>query len=222
MRILVACEFSGVVRDAFKAKGHDAWSCDILPTESPGQHIQGDVSEILNDGWDMMIAHPPCTYLTTAGNAYFNVMRYGQDAIDRWYKRIESFEFFMKLVNAPIEKVCVENPVGFPNSACRKPDQIIHPYYFGERQMKRTCLWLKGLPNLWYWEKPDLFSDVVTVTEKPEPDFIHERKPSKYYKGGETKKRYFTDAVIGYDNNHGHKRSKTFTSIANAMAGQWG
>ena len=221
MRILIACEFSGVVREAFAAKGHDVWSCDLLPTEQSGQHIQGDVLEVINDGWDMMIAHPPCTYLTNAGVAHFNVRKYGQKAIDRWYKRIESFEFFMNLVNAPIEKIAIENPVGFPNSAYRKPDQIIHPYYFGERQMKRTCLWLKNLPNLWYWLEPDLFGE-RTASEKPEPVFVHERQPSKYYKGGEKKARYFVDAVAGYSNNHGHERSKSFSSIAEAMADQWG
>jgi hypothetical protein len=213
MKILIACEFSGVVRDAFRDCGHDAWSCDLLPTDRPGQHIQGNVLEIINDGWDMMIAHPPCTYLTNAGIAHFNVYKYGQKAIDRWYKRIESLEFFMELINAPIEKICVENPVGFPNTAYRKPDQIIHPYYFGERQMKRTCLWLKNLPNLWYWLEPDLFGE-QTVSEKPEPISI-DNSPRQ-------KKRYFTDAIIGYSNNHGHERSKTFKSIAEAMADQWG
>lgn len=221
MKILVACEFSGVVRDAFAAKGHDAWSCDILPTESPGNHIQGDVLEILENGWDMMIAHPPCTYLSNAGIRWFNVEQYGQNAIDRWHKRIEALEFFMEFVNAPIGKICIENPLGFVNSAYRKPDQIIHPYYFGERQMKRMCLWLKNLPNLWHWQQDDLFGK-KTHTRQPEPDFVHERKPSKYYKGGESKARYFTDAVVGYSNNHGKRRSKTFSAIAQAMADQWG
>jgi len=213
MKILIACEFSGIVREAFGAKGHDAWSCDLLPTEQPGQHIQDNVLDILNDGWNMMIAFPPCTYLSNAGIAHFNVLKYGQKAIDRWYKRIEAFEFFMKLVNAPIDKIAVENPVGFANTAYRKPNQTIHPYYFGERQMKRTCLWLKNLPNLWYWMESDLFGN-KTASEKPEPIFFDSTNRKKA--------RYFTDAVIGYSNNHGHKRSKTFDSIAGAMSDQWG
>lgn len=213
MKVLIACEFSGIVREAFKAKGHDAWSCDLLPTEQAGQHIQGDVLEILNDEWDMMIAFPPCTYLTNAGVAYFNVQKYGQAAIDRWKNRINGFEFFMQFVNAPIGKIAIENPVGFVNTAYQKPNQIIHPYYFGEQQMKRTCLWLKGLPNLWYWMQDDLFGN-KTASEKPEPVFVDSTNRKK--------KRYFTDAVMGYGNNHGHQRSKTFQSIAETMADQWG
>lgn len=212
MRVLVACEFSGTVRDAFAAKGHDAWSCDILPTEKPGQHYQGDVRDVLySQQWDLMIAHPPCTYLSNAGIGWFNIERYGDKARERHKKRKAAFEFFMELVNAPIERICVENPVGYPNKQYRKPDQIIHPYYFGDRQLKRTCLWLKGLNPLWYWPCDDLFGK-RTMTEYPEPEFVD----------GSGKARYFTDAVIGYSNNHGHKRSYTFSGIAQAMADQWG
>lgn len=140
MRVLVACEFSGIVRDAFKAKGHDAWSCDLLPTERPGQHIQGDVMERLNDGWDLMIAHPPCTDLSSSGA--------------RWWKAKGVHEeddavlFFMKLAMADIYKIAIENPVGRMSKLWRKPDQIIHPFQFGHGETKKTCLWLKGLPKL--------------------------------------------------------------------------
>ena len=217
MRILVACEFSGVIRQAFAANGHDAWSCDLLPSETPGNHIQGDVLAVLNDNWDLMIAHPPCTYLSHAANRVWN-------ALGRAEKRHEAFEFFMNLVNAPIEKICIENPVGYPNSAYRKPDQVLHPYYFGERQLKRTCLWLKNLPPLWHWKEDDLFGK-RTMTDYPEPLYIHERKPSKNYTGGEVKKRYFTDAkkiVNGNKVDAAHERSRSFVSIARAMAEQWG
>ena len=211
MKILIACEFSGIVREAFKAKGHDVWSCDLLPSEQPGQHIQGDVLEILDNGWDMMIAHPSCQYLSNAGVGYFNVERYGNKAIERWRKRIDALEFFMAFVNAPIEKVCIENPVGFANSAYRKADQIIHPYYFGDPHKKRTCLWLKNLPKLQYKLEDDLFGK-QTATNEPKPIFID--------KSG--KARYFTDAIVSFGNNANKQRSVTFRGIAQAMADQWG
>ena len=213
MKILIACEFSGIVREAFAAQGHDAWSCDILSTEIQGQHIQGDVLPILNDGWDMMIAFPPCTFLSTSGNRHFNISRYGQRAIQRWKNRIDALEFFMYFVNAPIDKIAIENPVGFINSAYRKPDQIIHPYYFGERQLKRTCLWLKNLPHLEYRLQPNLFGQ-KTASEYPVPTCVDNTVRAK--------KRYFTDSISGYNGNAGKTRGKTFLSIANAMADQWG
>ena len=141
MKVLVACEFSGIVRDAFKAKGHDAWSCDLLPTEIPGQHIQGDVLDILNDGWDLMIAHPPCTDLCSSGARWFAEKR--KDG-----RQQESINFFMLLVIAPVEKIAVENPVGIMSTIYRKPDQIIQPWQFGHGETKATCLWLKNLPKL--------------------------------------------------------------------------
>jgi hypothetical protein len=133
-------------------------------------------------------------------------------------------EFFMKLYDAPISRVCVENPVGYPNSHFRKPNQVIHPYYFGERQLKRTCLWLRNLPPLWFWTQDDLFGK-RTATEYPEPLYVHERRPGRHYKGGETKKRYFTDAkamVNGDKIVSARERSRTFQGIADAMANQWG
>lgn len=142
MKVLIACEYSGIVREAFAARGHDAWSCDILPTERPGNHLQCDVREILNDGWDMMIAHPPCTYTSIAGNRWFKVQP------DRMDKARAGYEFFMQMVNAPISKICVENTRGLLWQWYRKPDQIVHPCDFGHPMTKATCLWLKNLPPL--------------------------------------------------------------------------
>lgn len=224
MRVLVACEFSGRVRDAFVRRGWDAWSCDLLPSETPGNHIQGDVLQVLDDGWDLMIAHPPCTYLSNAGIGFFNEDKWGERARERKTLRQTAMEFFLALYNAPIGRVCVENPVGYPNSHFRKPDQIVHPYYFGERHLKRTCLWLKNLPPLWFWREDDLFG-TRTATDYPEPEYVHERKPGKHYSGGEVKRRYFTDGKIFVNGNKlvsAHERSRTFAGIAEAMAEQWG
>jgi site-specific DNA-cytosine methylase len=138
-RILVACEFSGVVRDAFKARGFDAWSCDLLPTETPGNHIQCDVSEILNDNWDLMIAHPPCTHLAVSGARWFAEKRDEQRA---------ALDFVRTLLDAPIPFIALENPVSVISSHIRKPDQTIQPWQFGHGETKTTCLWLKGLPRL--------------------------------------------------------------------------
>lgn len=141
MRILVACEFSGAVRDAFAARGHEAWSCDLLSAERPGRHIVGDVLAVLSDGWDLLIAHPPCTHLSVSGARWFPEKRKSgeqQAAID----------FFMACVNAPVPKIAVENPVCIMSRLYRKPDQIIQPWMFGHPETKATCLWLKGLPKL--------------------------------------------------------------------------
>jgi hypothetical protein len=138
-RVLVACEYSGTVRDAFAAKGWDAWSCDLLPTDSPGNHIQGDCLEILNDGWDLMIAHPPCTHLAVSGAAWFK---------DKVKEQAEALDFVRALMAAPIPRIAIENPVSVISSKIRKPDQIIQPYHFGHLERKTTCLWLKNLPPL--------------------------------------------------------------------------
>lgn len=140
MKILIACEFSAIVRDAFLALGYDAWSCDLLPCEgNPERHIQGDVPAILEDGWDMMIAHPPCTHLASSGA--------------RWFERKvkeqgEALEFVRLLLSARIRRIALENPVGIISSRIRKPDQIIQPWQYGHGETKATCLWLKGLPKL--------------------------------------------------------------------------
>lgn len=141
MRVLIACEFSGRVRDAFIAKGHDAMSCDLLSSDMPGPHCQGDVLNILDDGWDLMIAHPPCTDLAVSGARYF-----AKKKADGRQQR--SIDFFMKLANANIPRIAIENPVGIMSTKWRKPDQIVQPWMFGHGETKATCLWLKNLPKL--------------------------------------------------------------------------
>ena len=139
MKVLVACEYSGTVRDAFAKKGHEALSCDLLATDKPGEHYQGDVFDIINDGWDLMIAHPPCTHLAVSGARWFK---------DKVTEQAEALDFVQKLMNAGIDRICIENPVSIISSRIRKPDQTIQPWQFGHGETKRTCLWLKGLPKL--------------------------------------------------------------------------
>lgn len=139
MRVLVACEFSGIVRDAFARRGHDALSCDLLPTEAPGQHYEGDVLDIIDDGWDLMVAHPPCTHLSVSGARWWP---------DKLAEQGEALDFVRALLNAPVERIALENPIGKISTAIRKPDQIIQPWEFGHGETKATCLWLKGLPKL--------------------------------------------------------------------------
>jgi hypothetical protein len=141
MKVLIACEFSGIVREAFKAKGHDAWSCDLLPTEIEGKHYQGDVMDIINEGWDMMIAHPPCTDLSVSGARWFPEKRKNGS-------QERSIDFFMLFTNLDCPKVCIENPIGIMSRLYKKPDQIIQPWQFGHGETKATCLWLKNLPLL--------------------------------------------------------------------------
>jgi hypothetical protein len=143
IRVLVACEFSGIVRDAFAARGHDAWSCDLLPTENPGNHIQDDAISIVYNislKWDLMIAHPPCTHLAVSGARWFKIKgkRLQEDAL----------QFVEDLMVSPVDKICIENPVSIISTRIRKPDQIIQPWMFGHGETKATCLWLKGLPKL--------------------------------------------------------------------------
>jgi hypothetical protein len=158
MRVLVACEYSGRVRDAFIRNGHDALSCDLLPTDSPGPHYQGNVLEILNEGWDLMVAHPPCTRLAVSGARWF------KDYVE---EQNEALEFVRTLMNAPIARIAVENPVSIISSRIRKPDQIIQPWQFGHGETKATCLWLKGLPHL----EP---TDIVAGREQ----IVHNMPPS--------------------------------------------
>ena len=139
MRVLVACEYSGTVRDAFAALGHNAWSCDLLPTERPGKHIQDDVLLYLNKGWDLMIAHPPCTHLAVSGARWFK---------DKHREQTEALDFVRRLMDAPIPRIAIENPISIISSRIRKPDQIIQPWQFGHGETKATCLWLKNLPKL--------------------------------------------------------------------------
>jgi len=214
MKVLVACEESQAVCIAFRLRGHEAFSCDIQECSGghPEWHIQGDaLVEAYSGKYDLMIAHPPCTYLTNAGIGYFNVDRYGEKAIIRKSKREEAMIFFEALYNAPIDRICVENPVGYPNAVFASPSQTIHPYFFGDPHKKRTCLWLKGLP---------LLRGIANYKE-PQPLTVQYRQASKHYKGGEIKKRYFTD-ISGGSKKSAKRRSVTFPGIANAMADQWG
>jgi len=135
----VACEFSGAVREAFRARGHDAWSCDLLETEIPGQHIVGDVLGVIGDGWDLMIAHPPCTHLAVSGARWWK---------DKQQEQADALEFVRALMAAPIDRIALENPISKISSAIRKPDQIVQPWQFGHGETKATCLWLKGVPKL--------------------------------------------------------------------------
>lgn len=139
MRVLVACEYSGRVRDAFLRAGHDAMSCDLLPTDSPGPHYQGDVRDVFGAGWDLMVAHPPCTHLAVSGARWFK---------DKLTEQVEALDFVRLLLAAPIARIALENPVSIISSRIRKPDQIIQPWQFGHGETKATCLWLKGLPKL--------------------------------------------------------------------------
>lgn len=139
MKVLVACEYSGIVRDAFLAKGHNALSCDLLQTEKPGPHYLGDVMDIINEGWDLMIAHPPCTHLAVSGARWFK---------DKREEQKQALHFVRKLLEAPIPRIALENPVSIISSHIRKPDQIVQPWQFGHGETKATCLWLKNLPKL--------------------------------------------------------------------------
>jgi len=191
MKVLIACEFSGIVREAFNRKGHDAWSCDILPTEIDGKHIQDDVLMHLHEGWDLMIAHPPCTYLSNAGARFLYPKRVLNQG--RYVLGMEAKMFFMRLYNAPIDKICIENPIPSTVFGLPKYNQIIQPYQHGHPFQKRTCLWLKNLPDL----KP------TDILGKPESTKI---AGNWFNKGGKDRQK---------------NRARTFEGIANAMANQW-
>ncbi len=203
MRVLVACEFSGIVRDAFAARGHDAWSCDLLPTESSGNHIQGDVLAILDDGWDLMIAHPPCTYLSYAGVAHWNNE-------GRLEKRLSALRFFGSLWLAPIKRICIENPKSCASPVIAKYSQEVQPFYWGDIFHKPTWLWLMNLPLL-KWQETDTLFESRTSSGLPEPEYYQATGKQK------GRKRYQIDAMQGSKN-----RSKFFPGIAKAMAEQWG
>lgn len=195
MRVLVACEYSGAVRDAFIAKEHDAMSCDLLPTDKPGPHYQGDVRDILNDGWDLMIAHPPCTYLSVSGIHWNNRGR-------GWDETEKALDFVRLLLSANIPKIALENPVSIISSRIRKPDQIIHPYQFGHDASKATCLWLKNLPKL-------------QPTNMIAPRIINGRpRWGNQTDGGQNK--------LPPSDDRWKIRSTTYQGIADAMAETWG
>ena len=195
MKVLIACEYSGIVRDAFTSKGHDAWSCDILPTESPGNHFQGDILEHLDKGWDLMIAHPPCTHLAVSGARWFT------EGKKPWSLQEDALDFVRKLLAAPINKIALENPVSVISTKIRKPNQIIQPFEYGHDVTKRTCLWLKNLPNL----KP-------TKIVKPDIVLVNGKKMSRMH--------YESFKLPSKERSK--VRSKFYTGIAQAMADQWG
>ena len=192
MKILIACEYSGTVRDAFTRQGHYAVSCDLLPTEKPGLHHQGDVMDIIGDGWDMMIAFPPCTHLASSGARWFKEKR--KDG-----RQQKGIDFFLSLVSAPIPRICIENPIGIMSTQYRKPDQIIQPWQHGHEATKSTCLWLKGLPKL----KP---THVVGKGER------------HVTSGGKSLPKWYN---LPPSQDRWKIRSKTFQGIADAMANQW-
>lgn len=195
MRILIACEYSGTVRDAFTAKGHYAVSCDLLPTDAPGQHYEGDVFDIINDGWDMMIAHPPCTYLSVSG------MHWTARGLRDPQLTEDALEFVRRLMAAPIPRIAVENPISVISSRIRKPDQIINPWQFGHDASKRTCLWLKNLP-------------LLTPTDIVEPRIVNSKKRwANQTDSGQNR--------LPPSDDRWKIRSETYTGIAQAMANQW-
>ena len=196
MRVLVACEFSGRVRDAFAKSGHDAWSCDLEPSEAPGNHIQDDVLKHLNDGWDLAIMHPPCTHIAVSGARHF-----AQKRADGRQK--QGIDFFMALANAPIEQIAIENPVGIMSKLWRKPDQIIQPWMFGEEAQKLTCLWLKNLPKL-------------------TPTKVVDRGEMIKFSSGKSMPKWYADAWRLPSVERARVRNRTFQGIADAMAEQWG
>lgn len=204
MRILVACEESQAVTIEMRKLGYEAYSCDIQDCSGghPEWHIKGDALELLKLKWDMIIAHPPCTYLTVTGNRWFDVKRYGEKAIRRYEERRKAVEFFMSFANADCPRIAIENPIGHMSTAYQKPDQIVHPYMFGDPARKATCLWLKNLEPL----KP---------TNLVEPVII------KYKNGKGTDNPWHMSTMKLPPDERAKARSKTFPGIARAMAEQW-
>ena len=203
-RVLVACEYSGRVRGAFTARGWDATSCDILPTEVPGRHYQGDVRDLLVKDWDMVIAFPPCTRLTTTGTRWFP--RWQEDGSQE-----EAVEFFLQFTRlSHVPRVAIENPRGIMSTRFRKPDQYVQPWWFGDPWIKMTGLWLKGLP-------------LLTKSNEVEPqgywvDGGNYRKST----GREFNEGAYRDTAVKSNDNRARERSRTFQGLANAMAEQWG
>ena len=202
MRVLVACEFSGVVREAFRARGHEAFSCDYLPAEDGCLlwHYQDDVRNRLGEDWDLMIAHPPCTHLAASGARWFK-----EKQVDG--RQAAAVDFFLLLATAPIPNIAVENPIGIMSKLFRKPDQIIQPFQFGHEVQKATCLWLKGLPPL----TPTKIVDRGLIYVDPRGN-----------KHGGAKRAYSPLMLLPHNEERWKIRSRTFQGIAEAMADQWG
>jgi len=219
-KVLIACEESQAVTKEMRVLGIEAYSCDIEPCSGghPEWHIQGDVTPLLEQEWDMIIAFPPCTYLTNAGTRHYSRRINSEEKVlEREKKREEAVRFFMQFVNAKCNRIAIENPVGYMNSFYRKPDQIIHPYYFGEAVQKRTCLWLKNLPLL----------EHTNMLPKPEPIYICQGDKCKGKRinwcealktGGGLRCLFGRGTQV----ERAKAGSKTFEGIAKAMASQWG
>ena len=210
MKILLACEESQAVCLEFRKLGYEAFSADVMDCSGPKPewHIKGDVLDVINDAWDMMIAFPPCTHLAVSGARHFEQKR--KDG-----RQQQGIDFFMKMAEANIPKIAIENPIGIMSTHYKKPSQIIHPYHFGDPYSKATCLWLKNLPNLLYNKKLD---------NKRQKELVFEELPNEVEKGefvtfssGKRMAKWYNEA-----SGNGHLRSKTFPGIAKAMASQWG
>jgi len=204
MKILVACEESQAVSIELRKLGHEAYSCDILPCSGghPEWHLQQDIAPLLGQGWDMIIGFPPCTFLTVTGNRWFNIERYGDKAIKRHEDRKEAIKFFRMIADADCPRIVIENPVGIMSSEWRKPNQIINPYQFGDPFEKKTCLWIKGLPNL----------EATNIVTPP---------PRTKFDSGKSMPSWYAEAWKLPKDERGKLRSKTFPGIAKAMAEQW-
>lgn len=210
-RVLLACEESQAVTIEFRKLGFEAYSCDIQECSGgyPEWHLKTDLFDVINDKWDLMIAFPPCTHLAVSGAAHFEKKR--ADG-----RQQQGVDFFMRVVNAPIHRIAVENPIGIMSNIYRKPDQIIQPYYFGDEFQKTTCLWLKNLPKLYHNDKPNLFDSEVTHVSKGEFFTWIDKKTGKEKR----QPKWYADAFM-YKKEIGKERSKTFPGIAKAMATQW-
>lgn len=204
MKVLVACEESQAVTIELRKLGVEAYSCDILDCSGghPEWHLKQDVTNLLQQPWDMVIGFPPCTYLTITGNRWFNVEKYGNKAIERERNRKEAIEFFLSIYNANAPHIAIENPVGIMSTKFRKPDQIIEPYYFGDPFEKKTCLWLYNLPCL-------------------EPTNVVDVPPRRFYDSGRTMATWYADSYGMKPDERAKFRSKTFPGVAKAMATQW-
>lgn len=220
MKVLIACEESQAVCKEFRARGHEAYSCDIISCSGghPEWHIQGDALRVIDgntsfvteDGishridseWDLLIAHPPCTYLTVSGNRWFDVSKYGAKALQRQKDRREAAEFFMAFINAKCNRIAIENPIGVMSTYYKKPDQVVHPYWFGDPERKATCLWLKGLPAL----VPTNMVEPVVIT----------------CKNGKTDSPWHMNTLGLPAEERRRLRSKTFPGLAKAIVEQWG
>ena len=218
LKVLVACEYSGRVRDAFIARGHDAMSCDLLQTESPGPHYQGDVRDILGNGWDLMIAHPPCTYLSVSG-LHWNARR-----PERAAQTEAALEFVRMLMSVPIPRIAIENPVSCISSRIRRPDQIVQPYQFGHNASKATCLWLKGLQPL---TPTETVAPRLVCCGHVVPDECGARGCANCNGDKVAKPRWANQTDSGQNRlgpsvTRAAERARTYQGIADAMADQWG